>query len=83
MRGVSKLNVGIVSGKEWIEQCDRLPGALRKRVSSLRNAAGFWNWRGKLFNSKNQYQQINTTKNVFVFSDVRGNEFAAKLRFIR
>ena len=49
MKGVSKLNVGIVSGKEWIEQCDRLPGALRKRVSNLKSAGGFWNWWGKFF----------------------------------
>ena len=39
MKGLSKLSVGIVNGKEWIEQCDRLPGTLRKRVSILKNAA--------------------------------------------
>ena len=33
MQELSKLNVGIVNGKEWIEQCDRLPGTLWKRVS--------------------------------------------------
>ena len=34
MKDLSKFNVGIVNGKEWIEQCDRLPGTLSKRVSN-------------------------------------------------
>ena len=34
MENDNKFIVGIVNGKEWILQCDQLPGSLRKRVSN-------------------------------------------------
>ena len=33
MDSSNNCNVGIVNGKEWLNECDKLPGNLRYRVS--------------------------------------------------
>ena len=34
MESFNQFDVGIVHGKEWLYECDKLPGNLRFRVSS-------------------------------------------------
>ena len=34
MESFTQFDVGIVNGKEWLNECDKLPGNLRLRVSS-------------------------------------------------
>ena len=33
MESFNQFDVGIVNGKEWLDECDKLPGNLRFRVS--------------------------------------------------